>query len=237
MLSKTEFEAYSAIVDSLRVEYRKFYFKVYENEAQLSDMEYRDEAVIVCNTYKSKLEELIVKYVESAVKVQFNQTHAILTEKTYISNHELTRYINKLKTTLYAPFKGATLSVRLTYICNELLKETLKYKSNRGNIRYKSMFKEFRFLSMIANLSARLLFSEVKRLERETTLSMCRDSNVKFLRWVSPPKRKGRKEDICDEYSKYSDPFINMDNKQGIFRIEEYPEYPHPNCNCKIEII
>ena len=54
---------------------------------------------------------------------------------------------------------------------------------------------------------------------------------------VEDIKSTEKLNEILHEYSKYIDESIDIEDKSGIFRIEDYPEYPHPNCNCKIEII
>jgi len=68
--------------------------------------------------------------------------------------------------------------------------------------------------------------SEISRAYRESSIQTVHELGIRYMKWHLHPRHP--KYDICDLLSaKVTTPY-----GPGVYRVEELPEYPHPQCIC-----
>lgn len=193
---------------------------------------------------EEKIQKLVTEEVENSVKKLFPELVKIITDKNLKNKNDLTYYSKKIISGLYDPFFALNLPSRV-YLIKKTITEKLslylayKSKDSMRRLGYTELKNELNNLvgSLCLRLSHRLVISEVYRAERNFKVLYYKDSGATYLRWIRKSNRI-TKGDPCIEYAEHVNPLIVIRNKvKGIYKIEEYPEYPHPFCNCDIELI
>jgi superfamily II DNA or RNA helicase len=155
---------------------------------------------------------------------------------------------------LKAKFKGANLSTRLRVAANNMKGRFSKdLHGAAGEAKGKDVARNLgRYLTdsrengvSIAGGSAfkwneRLMVSEQNRAVRDACLKFYDEMGIELVRWTLNPRHP--RYDVCDEIAeetgaKALDYVARIDGlkAEGLYHLEEVPDYPHPYCMCDLE--
>lgn len=172
-----------------------------------------------------------------------------------LAPEEIDRLKNKTMQKTQEEFKGATASQRLHVSkrkMNKRMRSELRNATDPENVDDVRMDVK-RYLTddretgrSLAGGSAfkyneRIMIAEQERAKQQVSKDIAEEYDL-LIRWNLHPDHEI--EDICDDHAEgvgtKADKMVNeIDedmNKQGLYASDEVPEYPHPYCQCQLNV-
>lgn len=216
MLGLAEYRAAAAQVERLGQQYDQ------QLAEALRDIKNKQEAIKIARQivapYQAEYEGLLRRTLH---QIAFNAS------SKYIDDLGLSTDASELATALVdkqytSKYYGYTLDQRLNVV-NKRLNRAITQRGNVAVDRIPGVFSSGLPGSQM-HIDRRLLQGTTVKVERDTAFAVAEDADIPLIRWRLSPRHT--KACACEEYA-----------KKGLFKREELPDPPHPNCQCEFELV
>lgn len=228
---------------------------------KLDQSEYRQKKTAInrlTNDAHARTRATMMTGIENSIQQELQKRNAKLVneKRPPMTQARMEQIQNNVMKSSTGKFKGKTLGQRLTVsknLANARIKKELQNSTTKENAE-KSRNRAINFLTdnreggrslqggSNYKFEERILVAEMNRARQETTREIMSEFDL-LGRWVLSARHNIF--DICDKFAtetgRKAERLIRMYNlpifQEGVYTNDEMPDYPHPFCQCEIDIV